>query len=171
MQEILETISPNSVSEPKEEACPQRPRVNRRVFRGFDHKVTPQVAQKSLDPYNDFVDALDEYNKKPNINRAQMSSRFSKRVMDFSRMAAAHMHQRLTPCIKRLDKELDKILSYDADKPNLRFRGKCTTDKALQAARHCGSLVQGLGFLRRELISAAEPPASTRSSRTSLRSS
>ena len=156
MQEILETISPVPVSEPKEEVRSQRLQNNRKVFRGFDYKVTPQVAQKSLDPYNDFIDALEEYKKIPNINRAQMSNRFAKRVMDFSRMTPAHMHQRLIPCIKRLDKELDKISGYDTEKPTLRFRAKYTTDKAIQTVRQYDSLIQELGLLRRADVVARE---------------
>ncbi|KAH0794887.1 hypothetical protein GPJ56_001164 [Histomonas meleagridis] len=155
MQEILDKISPNPVSEPKEEARPQRFQ-NRKVFRGFDYKVTPQVAQRSLDPYNEFLDALEEYKKIPNTNRSQLSLRFAKRVMDFSRMTPAHMHQRLIPCIKRLDKELDKILNYDTEKPNLRFRAKYTTEKAIQTVHQYEDLIKELGLLRKTSVISCE---------------
>ena len=158
LQDILDTISPVPVSEPKEEARPQRIQQNRKVFRGFDYKVSPQLQQTSMNPFEEFTDLLDQYNSMKKFSREQLGDRFAKRLFDFTRATAAHMHERLTPCVRRLTAELDKILDYNMEQPNLKFRAKYTTDWAVRVAREFDRLTQDLGARRRVDVMTREFP-------------
>lgn len=149
LQDILDAISPVPVSEPKEEVRPQRIQQNRKVFRGFDYKVAPKVVATSVDPYGEFLDLLEQYKGIQKFDRAHLADRFTKRLLDFSRTTAAHMHTRMVPCLQRLSQELDKILDYDISQANLKFRAKYTTDKATRVLDEYNRLIDEFGMRRR----------------------
>lgn len=162
LQDILDTISPVPVSEPKEEARPQRLQQNRKVFRGFDYKVSPQLVQTSMNPFEEFTDLLDQYNSMKKFSREHLGDRFAKRLLDFSRATASHMHERLTPCVRRLSAQLDKVLDADMSQASAKFKAKYTTDKAVRVAHEFDRLVQELGALRRVDVMTREFPLEAR---------
>lgn len=149
LQDILDTVSPVPVSEPKEEVRVANIQQNRKVFRGFDHKMAPKQVATSMDTFEEFKDLLDQYSAVKKTVRGPLSDRFVKRVLDFSRTTAAHMHERLPVCTKRLVQELDKILDYDMDQLNLKYRAKYTTDKAAIVVAEFDRMVEEFGLRRR----------------------
>lgn len=149
LQDILDSISPIPVSEPKEELKPQRVQQNRKVFRGFDYKIAPKVVATSVDPYGEFIDLLEQYKGMQKFDRTHLADRFTKRLLDFSRTTAAHMHVRMVPCIQKLSQELDKVLDYDISQANLKFRAKYTTDKATRVLDEYHRLIQEFSLQRR----------------------
>jgi hypothetical protein len=156
LQDILDAISPVPVSEPREEVRAPRQQQNRKVFRGFDHKVTPQAAAASANPFGDFLMYLDQYKQASKFDRSHLGDRFSKRVMDFSRTTAAHLHLRLIPCVERLARELNRVLDYDLSQPNLRLRAKYTTDKATNLMQEFEKTIREFGLTRRTDVFAHE---------------
>ncbi|OHS92708.1 hypothetical protein TRFO_40965 [Tritrichomonas foetus] len=156
LQDILDTISPVPVSEPKEEVRVPRANQNRKVFRGFDYKVQQQVVETSADPYGEFLDYLQQYKAMPKFDRSNLADRFTKRVMDFSRMTAAHLHNRMTPLIRQLNKELDKVLDADISQDNIRFRARYTTNRASKVAKEFERLNQEFGLVRRTEVLSRE---------------
>jgi hypothetical protein len=156
LQNILDTISPTPVSEPREDVRVVRAQANRRVFRGFDHKVTPQTAATSGDPYGDFCLFLEQYKQMPKFDRVHIADRFAKRILDFSRTTAAHMYVRLPPCMRRLTCELDKILDYDLSQPNLKFRAQYTTEKGQHVLKAFDKAIREFGLSRRTEVFANE---------------
>jgi hypothetical protein len=156
LQDILDTISPVPVSEPKEEVKAARVQTNRKVFRGFDHKVAQQPVASSMNPFQDFVDLLQDYNALSKFDRSHNADRFTKRILDFSRTTAAHLHVRMVPCVQRLSSELDKVLDYDISQPALKFRAKYTTDKARQVVAEFDKLIQEFGLFRRAEVLSRE---------------
>jgi hypothetical protein len=161
LQDILDTISPVPVSEPREEVRAPRQQQNRRIFRGFDHKLTPQAAATSADPFSDFLMYLDQYKQTSKFDRSHLGDRFTKRVMDFSRTTAAHLHLRLVPCVEKLTRELERILDFDLSQPNLRFRAKYTTDKATNLMQEFEKTIREFGLVRRIEVFAHEQAAET----------
>lgn len=149
--EILDTISPVPVSEPKEEAKPQKLIQNRKVFRGFDYKVAqkPSNPFPSEDTFGDFLNYFEQYKRVSKFDRKHFGDRFAKRIMDFSRMTAAHLYNRMVPCIHKLNEEFDKILTYDLEQPNLKYRAKYTTDRAAKVVQEYDRLVAEFGLNRR----------------------
>ncbi|KAK8842061.1 hypothetical protein M9Y10_026283 [Tritrichomonas musculus] len=156
LQDILDTISPVPVSEPKEDEKPVRPQQNRKVFRGFDYKLPAPVVEDKVDHYGEFLDYLDQYKSLPKLDREHFAERFSKRVMDYSRMTAAHLYNRLTPLIYELNKSLDKVLDSDLTQDNLRFRARYTTNRATKVVKEFERLNQEFSLLKRVEVLSRE---------------
>lgn len=156
LQDILITISPIPVDEPKEEIRPLRPQQNKKVFRGFDYKNPAPVVEDKIDHFQEFLDYLDQYKALPKFDRSHLADRFAKRVMDFSRMTAAHLYNRLPPLINDLNKSFDKVLDSDIEQDNIRFRARYTTNKAAKVIKEFDRLTQELGLLRRTEILSRE---------------
>ena len=160
LQDILDTISPVQLTEKREAAYV--PRVQKqKFFRGIEQKPEIKV---SADPYGDFVSSLSEYKKLPNIQRERLSQSFANRLMDFSRITPAHLHERMIPCLKELIKDLDSMMSLDISQQNQRFRAKYTMEKAQEIIDEYDRLIQENGALRRVDVIARErviePPKS-----------
>ena len=152
LQDILDTISPVQLFEKRESEYVPRPQ-KQKFFRGIEHKPEPRV---SADPYGDFVHALSEYKRLPTINRERLSQSFANRLMDFSRITPAHLHERMVPCLKELIKDLDGIMSLDINQQNQRFRAKYTMEKAQEIIDEYDRLIQENGALRRVDVIARE---------------
>lgn len=156
LQDILDTISPVPVSEPKEEERPVRAQQNRKVFRGFDYKLPAPVVEEKTDTYGEFLDYLDQYKSLPKLDREHFADRFTKRVMDYSRMTAAHLYNRMTPLIHELNKSLDKVLDSDLTQDNLRFRARYTTNRATKVVKEFERLNQEFSLLKRVEVLSRE---------------
>ena len=157
LQDILDSISPVPVSEPKEEVRVIHPNANRKVFRGFDYKnVQPVVEQPKEEMYMDFLDLLDQYKAMPKFDRSHLADRFTKRLMDYSRMTAAHLYDRMCPLVKILNNKLDNILDADISQDNIRFRARYSTNWAIKVDKEFERLYVELGLNRKTDVLARE---------------
>ena len=153
LQDIYEAISPVQTTEKREPPLASRPVAKQKFFRGIEKKPEIHV---SADPYGDFVDALNQYKTLPKFQRERLSNSFVNRIMDFSRITPAHLHERMIPCLKELCNELDGIMSLDINQMNQRFRAKYTMERAQEILDEYEKLINENGALRRVDVIARE---------------
>ena len=162
LQDIFDGITPRPMNDPHEELHPKAPITKSRIFRGFEQPV--QRVQSSADPYSDFLHYFDEYKRLPQLQRTRPQERFLKRIMDFSRMTPAQMYSRLIPSVQEINRQLDKILSFNVEQPNLRYRGLHLIESAERIITQYQKYIQEFGLTRRvdlkqfELKMENDPP-------------
>lgn len=131
MQDIFETINPivHDV-EPKE---------NEEVAellskaKGVEVKeVKPKMVV--VEPFEQFQQCLKEFSEIPALKREQFPKKFLSSVMEHTRKTPAHVFDRLTPCIRRLTQELDKVLKTDMEQEALAFKATYVMERAAVVA-------------------------------------
>ncbi|EAY09035.1 hypothetical protein TVAG_180090 [Trichomonas vaginalis G3] len=153
LQSIFEAISPNQVTDPRENESAPPSHQRQKFFRGFEQRPELKI---SADPYGDFQNALNTYKKLPKFPRERLPNSFINRMMDFSRLTPAHLFDRMIPCLRTLSQELDKVMDMKIDQPNQTFRVKYTLEKAEEILNAYEKLIVENGANRRVDVIARE---------------
>ena len=132
LQDIYETIKPVEDNTPKE---------NKEITQllNLANGITPndKESEKPLppDPYKEFQEALEAFNKIPGKKHKELSHDFISRLSDFTPKTEAHVLHKLVPCARALNHELDMILKYDMEQPSFCLRATYGTEKAVSVMK------------------------------------
>lgn len=117
--DILEAISPMKFMDPRDSVSTSGIANRKKFFKGFDQ---PAQTQSTEETYAEFVKALEEYKKLPSLPRERLSNSFRSRMLDFSRLTQAHLHERMIPCAKAMLDDLNEVSKLDLDDASQRYK-------------------------------------------------
>ena len=127
MQDIYEAMRPVQVdTEPQE---------NEEIARLLSQAKGEEFKSKAvktevLTPFEQFQECLRQFNEIPALKRDGFSRKFITGVCEFTKKTPAHLFERLVPCIRRLNTELDKILKADLENQVSAFRATYALERA-----------------------------------------
>lgn len=127
MQDIFETINPivHDVEPKENEEIAEL--LNK--AKGVEMKET-KPKPVIVEPFEQFQQCLKEFSEIPALKRDQFPKKFISGLVEHTRKTPAHLFERLTPCIKRLNQELDKVLKTDMEQEALAFKATYVMERA-----------------------------------------
>ncbi|KAH0792179.1 hypothetical protein GPJ56_003978 [Histomonas meleagridis] len=131
LQDIYESIRPVEVNTPQENEVVAN---ILNIVKGNSPKEERKPKEQPPSPFDQFQEALKQFQSIKELNRERYSRRFVTSISNYSQKTPAHSINRLLPSVRRLNKELDKILSYNIEQPALECKALYGTERASTVA-------------------------------------